>query len=135
VVGAGEIHRTAGLKGVGATLRAIDGIVDRLTQGIAAFLVLAEIVILFAGVVWRYLLNDPLIWGDELAGSLFLWLVSLGAVIALRRGEHMRMTVVVGRLGPRAQSEQNRDVGGVEDRSGSGGASPQRSRAARQTVS
>ncbi len=78
-------------------------LVDRLTQGVAAALVVVEIVILFAGVVWRYALDNPLVWVEELAGILFLWLVSLGAVIALRRGEHMRMTVIVGRLGPQAQ--------------------------------
>ena len=62
-----------------------------------------EIVILFAGVIWRYVLDNPLVWTDELAEMLFLWLVSLGAVIALRRGEHMRMTVVVSRLPPGLQ--------------------------------
>ena len=61
-------------------------------------LVAAEIVILFAGVVSRYVFDHPLIWSDELASILFLWLAMLGAVIALRRGEHMRMTAVVGLL-------------------------------------
>jgi tripartite ATP-independent transporter DctM subunit len=84
-------------------LRALDKAVDWISQGLAAALVVAEVVILFAGVVWRYVFNNPLVWSDELAGVLFLWLVSLGAVVALRRGEHMRMTVVVGRFGPRVQ--------------------------------
>jgi len=63
----------------------------------AALLVVAEIVILFAGVVARYGLHRPLIWSDELASILFLWLAMLGAAIAFRRGEHMRMTAVGGR--------------------------------------
>ncbi len=84
-------------------LRRIDRLIDGLTQGVAAFLVAAEIVILFAGVVSRYVFDSPLVWVEELAGILFLWLVSLGAVIALRRGEHMRMTVVLGALDARAQ--------------------------------
>lgn len=71
---------------------------------VAALLVLVEIVILFAGVIWRYVLDSPLVWSGELAGMLFLWLVTLGAVIALHQSEHMRMTVVVGRLSPRARS-------------------------------
>ena len=45
----------------------------------AALLVVAEIVILFAGVVARYGLRQPLIWSDELASILFLWLAMLGA--------------------------------------------------------
>jgi tripartite ATP-independent transporter DctM subunit len=66
----------------------------------AALLVVAEIVILFAGVVWRYVLHDPLIWSDELASILFLWLAMLGAAVAFRRAEHMRMTAIVASASP-----------------------------------
>ena len=31
-------------------------------------LVVVEVVILFAGVIWRYVLDNPLVWTDELAG-------------------------------------------------------------------
>jgi len=66
----------------------------------AALLVVAEIVILFAGVVSRYGMHQPLIWSDELASILFLWLAMLGSVVAFRRAEHMRMTAVVASAGP-----------------------------------
>ena len=66
----------------------------------AAFLVVAEIVILFAGVVARYGLHRPLIWSDELASILFLWLAMLGAAVAFRRSEHMRMTAIVASSKP-----------------------------------
>jgi tripartite ATP-independent transporter DctM subunit len=66
----------------------------------AALLVLADIVVLFSGVVARYVLHNPLLWSDELAAILFLWLAMLGAVVALRRGEHMRMTALVSSLAP-----------------------------------
>src|SRR6201993_2536131 len=78
----------------------LDPLIDRVVEAVAACLVVIEVVILFAGVVWRYVLDLPLVWSGELAAILFLWLVSLGAVIALRRGEHMRMTFFVARLGP-----------------------------------
>lgn len=58
----------------------------------AGGLVLACMVVLFSGVFARYVLHDSLAWSDELASILFLWLAMLGAVLALRRGEHMRMT-------------------------------------------
>jgi tripartite ATP-independent transporter DctM subunit len=70
----------------------------------AALLVVAEIVVLLAGVIWRYVFHEPLIWSDELASILFLWLAMLGSVIALRLGEHMRMTAFVGMVGPRARA-------------------------------
>ena len=66
----------------------------------AALLVVAEIVILFAGVVARYGLHSPLIWSDELASILFLWLAMLGAAVAFRRSEHMRMTAIVASAKP-----------------------------------
>jgi tripartite ATP-independent transporter DctM subunit len=65
---------------------------------LAAMLVTLEIAILFGGVVARYVFNHPLIWSDELASILFLWLAMLGAVVALRRDEHMRMTAAAGSL-------------------------------------
>jgi tripartite ATP-independent transporter DctM subunit len=87
--------------------KGLDQVVDWLSQGLAGILVAAEIIILFSGVVGRYAFDHPLVWVDEVAGILFLWLVSLGAVIALRRSEHMRMTVIIGRLGPRARRLAN----------------------------
>src|SRR5258708_31498815 len=66
----------------------------------AALLVVAEIVILFAGVVARYGLHRPLIWSDELASILFLWLAMLGSAVAFRRSEHMRMTAIVASARP-----------------------------------
>src|SRR6202035_5347106 len=65
-----------------------------------ACLVVAEIVILFAGVVARYGLRQPLIWSDELASILFLWLAMLGAAVAFHRAEHMRMTAIVASARP-----------------------------------
>ncbi|MBB4261586.1 TRAP transporter large permease subunit [Bradyrhizobium sp. CIR3A] len=64
----------------------------------AALLVLAEIAVLSAGIVGRYVFRSPIVWSDELAGILFLWLAMLGSVIAFQRGEHMRMTAIVGVL-------------------------------------
>ncbi|GJD48240.1 Sialic acid TRAP transporter permease protein SiaT [Methylobacterium crusticola] len=69
----------------------------------AALLVVAEVAILFVGIVARTF-HAPIIWSDELAAILFLWLAILGSVVAVQRGEHMRLTFVVGTLSPRAQA-------------------------------
>jgi tripartite ATP-independent transporter DctM subunit len=70
----------------------------------AALLVLAEIAVLFAGVTARYVFHAPLVWTDELASILFLWLAMLGSVIALQRSEHMRLTAVVAGMSPAARA-------------------------------
>ncbi|HEY0297517.1 MAG TPA: TRAP transporter large permease subunit [Bordetella sp.] len=77
-----------------------DGLLGRLVEIPAAILVAAEVVILFTGIVARYVFRNPLVWSDELASILFLWLAMLGSVVALRRGEHMRMTAFVNRAQP-----------------------------------
>ena len=69
----------------------------------AALLVAAEVVILFAGICARTF-HRPIIWSDELASILFLWLGMLGSVVAVQRGEHMRLTFVVGGLTPRLRA-------------------------------
>jgi tripartite ATP-independent transporter DctM subunit len=73
----------------------LDRIFGHALEASTALLVVAEIVILFIGIVARYAFHSPLIWSDELASLLFLWLAMLGTVLALRRGEHMRMTALV----------------------------------------
>src|SRR5215203_6018732 len=70
----------------------------------AALIVVAEIVVLLAGILARYVFHKPIVWSDELAAILFLWLAMLGSVIAFQRGEHMRMTAIVGMLKPRARA-------------------------------
>ena len=70
-------------------------------EAVAAALVVAEILVLGGGVVSRYGFHSPLVWTDELAGMLFIWLAMFGAVIALRRAEHMRMTAIVTMCRPR----------------------------------
>lgn len=84
-------------------LVAFDQVLGVSIEYIAALIVLAEIVVLFSGVVSRYVFHMPIVWSDELASMLFLWLSMLGAVVALRRGAHMRMTAVVSKLSAERQ--------------------------------
>ena len=78
----------------------VDRIVGTVVEGVAAVLLVAETLLLFSGVVARYGFRNPIVWSDELAGSIFLWLSMLGAVIALRRGEHMCFSALADRASP-----------------------------------
>jgi len=102
--GASAAGMSGGTSALARAARRIDGWLGLLVELPVALLVAAEIVILFAGVVSRYVLHAPLMWSDELASILFLWLAMLGAAVAFRRGEHMRMNAVAGLLGPSARA-------------------------------
>jgi len=66
-------------------------------------LVLSNVLVLLTGVVARYVFHRPLIFTDDLAQAVFLWLGMIGSVIAMNRGEHMRMTVLMDKASPPAR--------------------------------
>ena len=72
----------------------LDDCVGSCTEFLAVALLVAEFLILLAGVVSRYVFDEPLVWTEELASALFLWLGMLGAAVALRRDNHMQVTVI-----------------------------------------
>jgi len=82
----------------------LDVVIGHLAELVGAVLVLAETCILFAGVVSRYVFNSPIMWTDELATFLFLWLAMVGAVVAVRRDGHMRLTTFVSWVEPNVRS-------------------------------
>ena len=95
-----QVAETAPARSGHGMLDLADRALGWLTEIPAAVLVVAEVVILFAGVVSRFVFDRPLIWSDEIASLLFLWLAMLGAAIALRRGAHMRLTTVAALMSP-----------------------------------
>jgi TRAP-type C4-dicarboxylate transport system permease small subunit len=88
----------------GSLLARADAWLGHLVEIPAAALVAGEVVVLLAGVIFRFVFNSPIPWADELASILFLWLANLGAAVALRRGTHMRTTALVSFWSPRAQA-------------------------------
>ncbi len=77
-----------------------DRLLGMAVEAAAALLVVAEVCLLGWATTARYVFNDPLTWSDELATVLFVWLSMLGSVVALRRGEHMRLTAFVRGMPP-----------------------------------
>lgn len=81
----------------------IDHWMGLITEAVASVLVIVETCLLFSGVVARYVFHRPIVWSDEMAGAIFLWLSMLGAVIALRRGEHMCFGALAARASSKVQ--------------------------------
>ncbi|MFO1341509.1 MAG: TRAP transporter small permease subunit, partial [Burkholderiaceae bacterium] len=70
----------------------------RAVQAFAGALVALIVVLLLVAVAARYVFTWPMVWVDEVVSISFLWLAMLGAVVAMHRNEHLRLTVVVERL-------------------------------------
>ena len=77
-----------------ALLRLAERVID--TAAVVAFCGIFLCVLV--QVVFRYALNSPLTWSEELARYLFIWCAFLGWIVASRRNSHLAMTFVVDRV-------------------------------------
>ena len=83
--------------------RRLIGYVERAWDGLA-WLVRAVIIVLLAAMVavtatqvfFRYALNQPLTWSEELSRYLFIWIVFLATWAAFRQGLHLGVNAVTG---------------------------------------
>ena len=57
----------------------------------------------FLGVWSRYVMHATFQWYDEVARLSFVWMIFLGAAVAVRRGAHFRLSLLVDRLRPAAR--------------------------------
>jgi tripartite ATP-independent transporter DctM subunit len=70
-----------------------------LVAAACALVLLGGVGVVFAGVLWRYLLDDPLEWSDETALAVLIATTFLGSALTLQRSEHLGIRVVRNRLG------------------------------------
>jgi hypothetical protein len=67
--------------GTTSIARRLERAIGMALEASTAALVVAEIVILFGGVLARYVFHRPLVWSDEVASILFLWLAARGSAL------------------------------------------------------
>ena len=74
------------------TLKSIFGNLDAIICGatLTACLILVNV-----NVIFRYLLNSPINWTDEVVTSLFVWTVFMGSAYAHRKHAHLGVDIVV----------------------------------------
>ncbi|WP_244423577.1 TRAP transporter small permease [Nitratireductor pacificus] len=63
-------------------------------------MLLAMTGVMFAQIIWRYLLQSPLVWSEELALLLMVWMTFLGSALMLERKEHVAIDLLVEWLPP-----------------------------------
>ena len=74
---------------------------ERLEEGLLAFLLAAMTLIVFTQVVARYVFNYSFVWALELVTYLFAALIFIGMAYGVRVGAHIGIDVLVKSLGPR----------------------------------
>lgn len=78
-------------------LRLAEG-VDRLTRWAAMIACAGVTLVMTAQVFYRYVLNDSLLWSEEVSVWLMVWMVFLAAPVLMLRGQHVTVTAFLTRL-------------------------------------
>lgn len=79
------------IKGVSRFIRLVENGISFSALAVLVFAVLW-------GVITRYVTESPAVWTTELSGILFTWVVFIGAMMAFRDGEHIRVTLLLDML-------------------------------------
>jgi TRAP-type C4-dicarboxylate transport system permease small subunit len=84
-------------------LKPILALIDRVLKIAVSVCYATLIAVTVVGVFFRYVLNDSLIWSEELGRYLFVWIVFLGAAMGMARGTHVSVDFLVERMPPPAR--------------------------------
>lgn len=84
----------------------LNTLLDRYCRCISVVMVIflaAMVIMVFGNVVLRYGFNSGITASEELSRWLFLWVIFLGATVAVREHAHMGMDMVIAALPPLLQ--------------------------------
>ena len=89
-----------------STLRLVEilgSTLDKLEKFIVVTFLASIVVLIFAGVLSRFIFHFSIAFSEELARFIFVWVALLGASSALRTGEHNGIPLIANLFGPRGK--------------------------------
>ena len=75
----------------------------RAADGVLALLLGTIFLSFLAGILFRYVLNLPMGWAQELSVVCWLWMVLWGAAFVVEERDEIRFDLLIGAVGPRAR--------------------------------
>lgn len=75
-----------------------DKCVGKVVDFIAVVLLIFIFILGICQVFWRWVLNNPIVWSEEMIRLTYVWICYLGWVIAERADSHVRITAIASRL-------------------------------------
>lgn len=75
-------------------------IVHQVTKTAMLIILSVMALVVFLQVIFRYALNLPLFWIEEFARYCLVWSSLLGAAVAMKRGQHLAVTICMERFPP-----------------------------------
>ena len=81
-------------------MQRISDVMNRITEIVLVIILAAMAVVVFLQVIFRYVLNFPLLWTEEFARYCLVWASLLGSAVAVKRGRHIAVTLFLERFPP-----------------------------------
>ncbi len=75
-------------------------IIDKVIEFTISIIYGALVAFTVASVFCRYVLNDSIVWSEELTRYLFVWIVFLGVPFGIERGAHVSVDFLTQRVSP-----------------------------------
>lgn len=69
-------------------MRALRNALRWFENTLMGILLITMVTVIFAQVISRFVFNSPLSWSEELARYLFIWIIFIGASVAVREKAH-----------------------------------------------
>ena len=79
-------------------MKAIGKYLDHAMHGTMVVSLALMVIMVFGNVVLRYLFNSGITMSEELSRLLFLWLIFVGSVVAMKEHAHLGVDTLVSRL-------------------------------------
>jgi TRAP-type C4-dicarboxylate transport system permease small subunit len=74
------------------------GKLNKLIEGLSVFLFCLLCMVVFVGVIARYVFNRSLFWTEEVSIYLFTWVVFIGSYSAYRHNRHISISLFMEKL-------------------------------------
>ena len=84
-------------------MRRIHGLMDRILKVFLSLALGTLVVVTFLQVISRYAAGRSYAWAEDLCVLIFCWSVWTTACLLIKDQRHLRLTVLVDRLGPRSR--------------------------------
>ncbi len=95
------------MSSVMSVIRKIDDLLGHAAKMVTAIVLFVQLIIMCMGVIFRYALNSPLTWVDELACYLLVFTTFIGGYVALREGELAKIGFIVEKFSPQGRKILN----------------------------
>lgn len=73
-------------------------LINQIDDVIGTLALIGILTITILNVFWRFILNKPFAWGEEVSIGLFVWLVFIGISSAMKRNRHIGVDYFVEKL-------------------------------------